>query len=65
MAEDKELVVDGEICISCGACVSEAPEYFKLNDEGKSVVIKKYDAADDELIQKVIAECPSGAISLK
>lgn len=69
MAEEektaKKIVVDQEVCIGCGGCVGVAPEHFKLNDEGKSEVIKQYDEADRELIEEAINACPVQAISLE
>ena len=61
----KVLSVDQEICIACGACEETAPAYFKLKgDEGKSHVIKKsVDGKDLEMIEGVIVECPTEAIS--
>lgn len=60
----KELKVDRDICIGCGNCVNLAPDYFKLDDESKSKVIKKYDEADKDLNKEAIDNCPVDAISL-
>jgi len=61
----KKIVVDQDLCIGCGTCISVAPAYFEFNDEGKSKVKKEYDPDDDGLIQEAIGDCPSDAISLK
>ncbi len=62
----KKLIVDQEACIGCGACVNMAPEYFKLNDEGKSEVIKSEIAETDKgLINEVISSCPVQVISIR
>ena len=63
----KVLSVDQEICIACGACEEDAPKYFKLKgDEGKSQVLKKnVDESDLELIESIIVECPTEAISFE
>lgn len=61
----KKIVVDQELCIGCGGCVGVAPDYFKLNDEGKSEVIKDYDEADAKLIEEAVDSCPVQAISVK
>jgi ferredoxin len=64
-AGSKKIVVDDELCIGCGTCISIAPAYFEFNEEGKSIVKKQYDPADDGLIQEAIGDCPSNAISLE
>ena len=62
---DKKIVIDQEICIGCGTCVGIAPEHFKLNDEGKSSVIKQYSSEDKKKIQEAVDICPVDAILLK
>lgn len=61
----KKIVIDQELCIGCGTCVGIAPEHFKLNDEGKSSVIKQYSTEDDKKIKEAVDSCPVNAISLK
>ena len=61
----KKIVIDQELCIGCGSCVSIAPEHFKLNDEGKSTVIKQYSKEDEKIIEEAVDSCPVDAISLK
>lgn len=69
MAESKEelkkIIVDQEACIGCGSCAGVAPEYFKINEEGKSEVIKKYDDADKDKINEAADGCPVQAISIE
>jgi len=60
----EKIVVDQDLCIGCGTCVGIAPDYFKLNDEGKSHVIKKYDEKDKDKIEDAIDSCPANAITL-
>ena len=63
--ETKKIVVNQDLCIGCGGCVNEAPEYFEINDEGKSIVIKDYDESDKEVVDKAIKGCPVAVISLE
>lgn len=63
-AKGKELKVDRDNCIGCENCVSTAPDYFKLDDESKSKVVKGYDEADKDVIKEAIDNCPVDAISL-
>jgi len=67
MAEDeKKIVIDRESCISCGTCVTVAPDYFELNkDDYKSDVIKEYSEKDKDLLDEVADSCPVNAISIK
>lgn len=67
MAEEKktkQLAVDADTCIGCGACEGTAPDYFELKD-GVSVVKKQYDEKDADVIEEAINGCPVQAISLK
>jgi ferredoxin len=64
-AGSKKIVVDDELCIGCGTCISIAPAYFEFSEEGKSKVKKQHDPADDGLIQEAIGDCPANAISLE
>ena len=56
------MKVDSDKCVGCGACVSIAPENFKFNDEGKSVVIN--DSITDEA-QEAKEMCPVDAITIE
>jgi ferredoxin len=60
----KQLVVDQDTCIGCGTCVAVAPKTFKMNDQGKSVVISPQ-GDDEATIQNAIDSCPVNAISWK
>ena len=58
----KKLKVVQDTCIGCGTCVALASKSFKLNDQGKSVVINP-PGDDEETIQNTINSCPVDAIS--
>ncbi len=34
-----KIVHDRDICIGCGACASVAPDYWKMEDDGKSSIV--------------------------
>ncbi len=58
----KKPVINEELCIGCGVCVSVAPDVFEMNDENKATV--KADAKIDEAtVQDAIDQCPVQAIS--
>jgi len=64
-------------CIGCGACVAVAPDYWEMNDDGKSDIIKGKDRKEDGWQEKDIEEkdfkenmeaaesCPVNVIHLK
>ncbi len=64
--------VNKEECIGCGVCVAIAPNYFVLEDDGKSVAINgdakgKVDVnpGDEELVKTAAQSCPTGAIKIE
>ncbi len=58
----KQLKVDTNKCIGCGACVAIDNEHFEFNDEGKSSV-KSQENIDTIEVDNAIDSCPTGAIS--
>ncbi len=57
----RDVRVNREDCISCGLCISLAPEVFRFED-GKSIAYNP-SGAPVEKIQECIDGCPVGAIS--
>ena len=57
----KVLWVNRDECISCGLCVSLAPEVFRFED-GKSCAYNPA-GAPETVIQQCIDGCPVSAIS--
>lgn len=56
----KSVWVDSEACISCGLCVSLAPEVFRF-ENGRSMVYNPT-GADEDKIQECVDGCPVEAI---
>lgn len=56
-----KIIVDQNLCIGCGLCVSTCPECFELKEDGKSY--PKADECDNCNIEEVILDCPVQAIS--
>ncbi|KAF0219855.1 MAG: hypothetical protein FD174_1579 [Geobacteraceae bacterium] len=56
----KVVYVDREACISCGLCVSLAPEVFRF-EEGRSTAYNP-SGAPEKNIQECIDGCPVNAI---
>lgn len=57
----KELNVNKEACIGCGACVAIDPEHFDFDDDGLSSVISKENY--NENTENALSSCPTSAIS--
>ncbi len=60
---NKIVWVDADACISCGLCVSLAPEVFQFVN-GKSFAHDPH-GAPEQKIQQCIDGCPVSAISWK
>ena len=59
-------VVDREAGISCGLCVTIAPEVFELDDEDIAIVIADPVPAENEAeAQEAADSCPTDAISIE
>ena len=58
----KELFVNKEACIGCGACVAIDPEHFDFDDDGLSDVISNKNI-DTEDVKNALSSCPTNAIS--
>lgn len=56
--------IDRELCIGSGACVSDAPKAFGLDDENIAVVKPGAADLDDDHLLLVARACPAAAILL-
>lgn len=60
---DSKIVVDQNLCIGCGMCVSVCPSVFRINQNlGKAEVQEGKEKAFEEA-STAIDMCPMGAIS--
>jgi len=59
-----EYIVDQNLCVGCGACISLCPNVFKLNENGKAEV-KSRDEAEADCVKQADSSCPVQAISIK
>lgn len=57
------IKIDRDLCIGCGSCAAIAPKSFKVDLDGKAVVIDDY-GDDDETINMAIESCPVQAITM-
>lgn len=53
---------DAAVCTHAGKCVAGLPQVFRI-EEGKFVI--EENAASEEEIRRVVAQCPSGALQFK
>ncbi|MGH9040303.1 MAG: ferredoxin [Acidimicrobiia bacterium] len=54
--------VDRELCIGAGACVAEAPDAFKFDDENIAVPKPGADDVADDRLMETARACPASAI---
>ncbi len=57
------IEVDRSRCLATEGCVHALPEVFELGDDGVAHVIGAVNG-DDELVQHIVAECPTDALRL-
>ncbi len=58
-----KVVVDPELCIACGACISLASEVYKWDDEGKAKAITEVVSPENEGVAlEGLEGCPTEAI---
>ena len=60
----KELTVNENACIGCGACVAIDPEHFEVGDDGLSHAISQENLESEE-ITNAKESCPTSAISVE
>lgn len=53
---------DDKVCVHAGECVKNLPEVFKVED-GKFVIDQS--GASEGEIKRVVAMCPSGALTVQ
>jgi ferredoxin len=62
----KKIVVDANLCVGCGACADNHPDFFKMDEKtNHSKVIVPYDEAKKDEIEDAINSCPSSAIKIE
>lgn len=62
--EEGQIYINKQSCIGCGICVTEAPEYFKLENK-KAVNIEEFiKPEEDKDILEVEEKCPVNAIQI-
>ena len=57
------IVIDRDLCVGFGDCVTEAPEGFKLDDETIAVFVAP-EAVERERLLRACEACPVDAITV-
>lgn len=61
-----KIVVDQNLCIGCGMCYQNFPEYFEMNEDMLSVVKKeKITSEEKKEVIEAIEMCPVEAIVIE
>ena len=56
-------LIDRDLCVGFGDCVTEAPEAFDLDDEGVAILTTHEEASKTRLLD-ACASCPVDAITV-
>ena len=60
------IVVEERLCVSNAMCVSVAPEYFELGEDGVVKILREeFSHSSHELVEEAAKMCPTGAIRLE
>lgn len=59
----KQVVIDQDECIGCGACVELYPDVFAFNDDENKAYVTTPEGGDQACIDEAIASCPASCIS--
>ncbi len=60
-----KAVVDQQVCIGCGLCVSICPEVFNMNDDGKAIATGVVSDSKHDDVKDAESSCPVSAISVE
>lgn len=61
----KEVEIDQDECIGCGACVELCPDIFAFNEKENKAYVTTPDSGDEQCIEEAVASCPTSCISFK
>lgn len=59
----KQVEIDQDECIGCGACVELCPAIFAFNDDENKAYVTTPEGGDQACIDEAIASCPASCIS--
>lgn len=58
----KEAFVDEDMCIGCGICITNLPDVFRFNSNGKAECFDPAGASEEEIQTEAIDACPVSCI---
>ena len=59
----KQVEIDQDECIGCGACVELCPDIFAFNDDENKAFVVTAEGGNEDCIDEAIASCPAACIS--
>lgn len=58
-----KVIVDQDLCISCGLCIDTCPSVYDWNDDGKAeAIVDEVPADAEDDAREALESCPSEAI---
>lgn len=60
---DLRIIIDRDLCVGFGDCVTEAPEAFELDADDVAVFVRPGDLSRERLL-KACASCPVDALTV-
>ncbi|HEY6881071.1 MAG TPA: ferredoxin [Polyangiales bacterium] len=61
-----KIVIDWDLCQGHANCTGDAPEVFRVDDDGKlHVLIEEPPESMREAVETAARYCPTGAISIR
>jgi len=64
----EKVIVDKDICISCGFCCAACPDIFDMDDDDKAISKDDKNIVDDnnkDEVIDIVEGCPVGAIKIE
>jgi len=59
----KQVKIDDDECIGCGACVELCPDIFAFDDHRNKAYVITPEGGNQECIEEAVASCPVSCIS--
>lgn len=60
-----KAIVDPDLCVACGMCVSACPAVFAFNEDGKAEAVKQPEGDEKTCAAEARDGCPVSAISIE